>query len=764
MTSEAQTPSTPASLTANNTPIADLTQEELLALRDNLHLYPKHKQIQILEILDVLTERKKAKRRRENLLDFIMYIDPDYKIGKHHRKLATLLEDMAYGRKDRVMVNIAPRFGKSQLTSIYFPAWFIGNFPKKNIMMVSHTSDLAVDFGRKVRNIVDSAPYKEVFPDVALAADSKSAGRWSTNQDGSYFAVGVGGAIAGRGADLLCISLNSKVISKERGVVEAHTVKVGDKIWGFAGFETVEKVFRSESQEEIEVDGAILTPNHPVWTFDKGWLRAGNLTTHQIIGTISLWSYIRLYGEICYGQAHDTWSKLYTGLQHLGVDETALQQREGSKLYFVRCARDKVLRSLGQVRELLGRYGATSLRESYAGQNRQRRELHTRELPVDRPGNASLQSKKWFENNCLWTNPVPVTVGKENRTDQRPDSPPYFCDGDDSRGGNGISEAELGAAPRVADEFGWYKSGAVRFISRCREADWPYKRLFMGCIEKAIASNVFGLLVGVRRLSKVERRCGLSKRYVNFQVSDSNTFFVDGLITHNCIDDPHNEQEILNGNYEIFERAYDWYAFGARTRLSPTGVVALVMTRWSTNDLTGKLIQDMVRNPESDQWEVVEFPAILDVQEEILDESGMPTGDTKLVQKSLWPEQWPVESLLRTKASMPPFQWSAQYMQQPTSKDSAIVKREWWQKWEEEDPPTCEYIIMALDAAAEKNNRADFTSLSTWGVFYKDNDDGVRTANIILLNAIKARWEFPELKRRAYEEYKQWSPDWFLVE
>ena len=276
-------------------------------------------------------------------------------------------------------------------------------------------------------------------------------------------------------------------------------------------------------------------------------------------------------------------------------------------------------------------------------------------------------------------------------------------------------------------------------------------------------SNFLGY-VKVRSLSCLSKETEMYDITVEphheFLVKDNTSW----LVTHNCIDDPHNEQEILNGNYEIFERAYDWYAFGARTRLSPTGVVALVMTRWSTNDLTGKLIQDMVRNPESDQWEVVEFPAILDVQEELLDESGMPTGDTKLVQKSLWPEQWPVESLLRTKASMPPFQWSAQYMQQPTSKDSAIVKREWWQKWEEEDPPTCEYIIMALDAAAEKNNRADFTSLSTWGVFYKDNDDGVRTANIILLNAIKARWEFPELKRRAYEEYKQWSPDWFLVE
>jgi len=131
---------------------------------------------------------------------------------------------------------------------------------------------------------------------------------------------------------------------------------------------------------------------------------------------------------------------------------------------------------------------------------------------------------------------------------------------------------------------------------------------------------------------------------------------------------------------------------------------------------------------------------------------------------SLWPEQWTVESLLRTKASMPPFQWNAQYMQNPTSAEAAIIKKEWWQKWEKDAPPECEYIIMSLDAAAEKNNRADFTALTTWGIFYKDNADGVSSPNIILLNSLKERWEFPTLKKRAYEEYTEWTPDWFVVE
>lgn len=743
---------------------ADLTQEELLVLKDNLHLYPKHKQIQILEILDVLAERKKAKRRRENLLDFIRYVDPDYKVGKHHKKLATLLEDMAFGRKDRVMVNIAPRFGKSQLTSIYFPAWFVGNFPHKNIIMVSHTSDLAVEFGRKVRNIVDSEAYRDTFPGVALAADSKAAGRWATNSGGSYYACGIGGALAGRGSDLLCLAGSSTVISKTHGKVRADFIKVGDKIWGFAGFETVEKVFRSESAKEVTIDGTILTPNHPVWTFNRGWVTAGSLTTDDLLDTISLWSYIRLYGEIWYGQAHDTWSQLFKGLQHLGADAPTLHKSKGGKLHILRWARNKVLRAMDKVRELPGRYGVSSRRDVHAGQNTPGWGLHQRELSMGGPGDPSVQSAQWRQNNCLWTDPIAITMGEEGRKNQGRDTPPNIRDGYGAGAGVKVRKDELGAAPRKADEFGWLKRSAFRLLGGSWQKNWDQAGIVMGCLKAASRSKICGLLLGVRRLTKIEHRCGSSTSFVNFQVSDSNTFYCNAWMSHNCIDDPHNEQEVLSGNYEVFERAYDWYAYGARTRLSPTGVVAIVATRWAENDLTGKLIQDMTRNPGSDQWEVVEFPAILDVEEEVKDENGISNGYTRLVQKSLWPEQWSLESLLRTKASMPPFQWSAQYMQQPTSKDSAIVKREWWQKWEAEEPPACEYVIMSLDAAAEKNNRSDYTSLSTWGVFYKENEEGTTVANIILLNAIKARWEFPELKRRAYQEYREWKPDWFLVE
>jgi predicted phage terminase large subunit-like protein len=217
------------------------------------------------------------------------------------------------------------------------------------------------------------------------------------------------------------------------------------------------------------------------------------------------------------------------------------------------------------------------------------------------------------------------------------------------------------------------------------------------------------------------------------------------------VDDPHNEQDIINGNLDVFDKAYEWFTFGARTRLMPGGRIAVVQTRWHLDDLTGRLLKDMANNEGADKYEVVEFPAILDIPQD--------SGTT--VQKPLWPEFFDMTALLRTKASMPVFQWNAQYQQNPTAEEAAVVKREWWNTWTKERPPSCEYLIMSLDAAAETHNRADFTAITVWGVFYNEDKN---ENHIILLNAIKKRVEFPELKTLAMREYKEWEPDAFIVE
>lgn len=390
-----------------------LTPERIKFLKTHINLLSHNEKLEALDEISSYEAEQVKKIGQTDLLSFADHVYPGYKVGPHHRRLANIFEDIAAGKKKRVIVNIAPRHGKSELISYLAPAWFLGKYPHKKVIMASHTADLAVDFGRRVRNLVADEKYKDIFPQIELQQDSKSASRWGTNFKGEYFAIGVGGALAGRGADL--------------------------------------------------------------------------------------------------------------------------------------------------------------------------------------------------------------------------------------------------------------------FI----------------------------------------------------------------------IDDPHSEQEAKQMRPEVFLPAWEWFQSGPIQRLMPGGAIIVVMTRWSKLDLTAQIVNHMLKNEDADQWEVVEFPAIL------------PSG------KALWPEFWPVEELEAKKVGMDPRYWQAQYMQDPTAEEGALIKREWWQIWDKETPPECEFVIMSLDAAQEANNRADYNALTTWGVFQNEETN---VYNIILLNSVKKRMEFPELKAMVLEEYKEWEPDAFIVE
>ena len=347
---------------------------------------------------------------RKKFFDFVRYIWPDAILGAHHRKMSDAFDRIANGTLKRLIVNMPPRHSKSEFASYLLPAYLMGRDPRLQIIEATHTAELATRFGRKVRDLMDSDTYKELFSEVQLKADSKAAGRWDTNRGGAYFAVGVGGAVTGRGADLL------------------------------------------------------------------------------------------------------------------------------------------------------------------------------------------------------------------------------------------------------------------------------------------------------------------------------------------IIDDPHSEQDAMSDL--ALDNAWEWYQGGPRTRLQPGGAIVLVMTRWGTKDLTARLLKAQTSH-HADRWEVIEFPAIL------------PSG------KPLWPEFWKVEELEAVRASLSVQKWNAMYQQQPTNDEGAILKREWWRKWERDDPPAVDYIIQSYDTAYSKKETADFSVITTWGVFFPSMDDG---ANIILLGVKRGRWDFPELKRVALDEYKYWNPDNVLIE
>jgi len=211
------------------------------------------------------------------------------------------------------------------------------------------------------------------------------------------------------------------------------------------------------------------------------------------------------------------------------------------------------------------------------------------------------------------------------------------------------------------------------------------------------------------------------------------------------IDDPHSEQEakLALTNSEVFDSVYEWYTSGPRQRLQPGGSIVLVMTRWSKRDLTGRIVQSAI-DRDGDEWEIIDFPAIL------------PSG------KPLWPEFWSLELLNALKAELPVSKWNAQYQQSPTSEEGALIKREWWKIWEGDNPPRCEFMIQSWDTAFLKSERSDYSACTTWGVFYLNENE--KDAHIILLDAVKRRMEFPELKETAFRYYQEWEPDAFIVE
>jgi len=374
-------------------------------------------QHQLLVELEKLAELKDKELAQDKFIKFVEKVWPSFIAGRHHSRMAAAFEEVANGTCKRLIINMPPRHTKSEFASYLLPAWFLGRFPGKKVIQTSHTAELAVGFGRKVRNLVDSDVYKSIFPGVGLQADSKAAGRWATNHGGDYFAIGVGGAVTGKGADIL------------------------------------------------------------------------------------------------------------------------------------------------------------------------------------------------------------------------------------------------------------------------------------------------------------------------------------------IIDDPHSEQEatIAETSPEVYDKTYEWYTSGPRQRLQPGGAIVIVMTRWSKKDLTGQVVKSAMQRS-GEEWKIIEFPAIL------------PSGNP------LWPEFWPIEQLEALRNELPSGKWQAQYQQQPTSDVNAIIKREWWKLWEQDEPPHCDFVIQSWDTAFLKTQRSDYSACTTWGVFYQDDDNGTQQANIILLNSFKKRMEFPELKTKAMEQYKSWSPDALIVE
>jgi predicted phage terminase large subunit-like protein len=293
--------------------------------------------------------------------------------------------------------------------------------------------------------------------------------------------------------------------------------------------------------------------------------------------------------------------------------------------------------------------------------------------------------------------------------------------------------------------LGKYPEKKVIQCSNTAELAVGFGRKVRNLVDSDLYTKVFPD-VKLRQDSKAAGRWSTNRNGEYFAIGVGGTVTGKGADLL-IIDDPHSEQEAALAAHDpkVYDKVYEWYTSGPRQRLQPGGAIIVVMTRWGKRDLVGQVLKAAAQRGGED-WEVVEFPAIL------------PSG------KPVWPEFWSLKELEALREELPNGKWQAQYQQNPVAEEAAVIKREWWKRWEEEDPPDCEFVLQAWDTAFEKNQRADYSACTTWGVFYRNDEHGEPQANIILLNAIRDRVEFPDLKKLVLQQYKEWDPDSVVIE
>jgi len=230
------------------------------------------------------------------------------------------------------------------------------------------------------------------------------------------------------------------------------------------------------------------------------------------------------------------------------------------------------------------------------------------------------------------------------------------------------------------------------------------------------------------------------------------------------LDDVMSEED----SYSEAGRRYvkEWYPAGLRTRIMPNGSILIINTRYHYDDLCGWLLKQEENAGDYDiiPWDVVKIPAWLD--EDAAELLELPVGG------SYFPE-WKPDDVLRVdeheiKASNGSRYWNSLYMQDPTPEEGGLIKKKWIQEWDEDDPPSCEFVIQTYDTAFSTRTTADYSVIQTWGIFYlyDQDDSGYENyvANLILLGNVKGRYEYPELRRLAQRLYADNKPDVCMIE
>ena len=209
-------------------------------------MLPLEQQKEVLALLEQYEQVKSKEESQKEFIPFVRAMWSEFIGGEHHEIMAEAFEKVASGELKRLIINMPPRHTKSEFASYLFPAWFLGQYPDKKVIQTAHTAELAVGFGRKVRNLIQSKDFQNVFSGIELSTDSKAAGRWNTNKRGDYFAIGVGGAVTGKGADILIID---DPHSEQEAQLGQYNPDVYDKVYEW---------YTSGPRQRLQPGGAII--------------------------------------------------------------------------------------------------------------------------------------------------------------------------------------------------------------------------------------------------------------------------------------------------------------------------------------------------------------------------------------------------------------------------------------------------------------------------------------------------------------------------
>lgn len=191
----------------------------------------------------MLDENHARMAARESLMAFCYLTCRGYEVSWHHQRIGTALHDIATGRTKRLIIAMPPRHGKTELASIRFAPWLLARNPRINVIAATYAQDFADELGRKARGVMGDAVYRCLFPHAALMPDSRAVSRWQTIAGGGYYAVGVGGPLTGRGANVLLID------DPHKNREEAESAVMRARVWDW---------FRSTAYTRLEKDGAVV--------------------------------------------------------------------------------------------------------------------------------------------------------------------------------------------------------------------------------------------------------------------------------------------------------------------------------------------------------------------------------------------------------------------------------------------------------------------------------------------------------------------------